>query len=162
MGNKLLVKNLQAVQFRLQRPIMQNTMRDSDYTSKHIENLYFKGDFLGVIKKSSKSIKQQKHQPNSLFLRGMSYFQIGKYSLANTDFEAAKSQGIDNDNILDLILSSKRNMNFIDAIQKFKKGDTSEELIFALGNLVSFLNPQDLVWEDKEKAEILPKLYLTL
>ena len=137
-------------------------MRDSEHTLKPIENLYSKGDFLGVIKKSSQNIKQQKHQSISLFLRGLSYFQIGEYSSANADFEAAKSQGIDNNNILELILSSKRNMNFIDAIKKFKKGDTSKELIFSLGNLVSFLNPQNLIWEDTEKAEILPELYLIL
>ena len=39
---------------------MQNSMSDSEHTFKHIENLYSKGDFLGVIKKSSKNIIKQK------------------------------------------------------------------------------------------------------
>ena len=53
--NKLLVKNLQAIQVRLERPTMQNSMRDSEHTLKHVENLYSKGDFLGVIKSHHKT-----------------------------------------------------------------------------------------------------------
>ena len=106
-------------------------------TSEKIKFLFDEKRYEQVLKFSEKKLKVGKASPCIFKYRGLAFAKLGKHELATESFIKLKQLDPNHKGIDQLILKSHEQTKFYLLFNKFKSGDSEDEILFELGNSIT-------------------------